>query len=118
MTIRLKISLLGIALLVLGYAGYQWLHRTDRSSPPPLSPRVSQSKFTVKGMTYTSSYKGKPLIVMKVNSVEFGKKKVGFFRVGGVRQLELRGAEINYHEPSGEGSGDFGSSRQGPWRLA
>ena len=56
-------------------------------------------------MTYTNSYKGKPLIVMKVISLEFGKKKIGFFRVGGVRQLELRGAEIDYYEPLVDGTG-------------
>ena len=94
--------------------GYQWHSRADKSSPPPpINPRVSQSKFTVKGMTYTNSYKGNPLIVMKVSSVEFGKKKVGFFRVGGVRQLELRGAEIDYYEPLTEASGDAGLT-EGP----
>ena len=42
---------------------------------------------------------------MKVISLEFGKKKIGFFRVGGVRQLELRGAEIDYYEPLVDGTG-------------
>ena len=104
------IALIAGILLLIGYAGYRWRGSKDNDSsppPPPIPPRVSQSKFTVKGMTYTNAYKGKPLIVMKVSSLEFGKKKMGFFRVGGVRQLELRGAEIDYHEPLAEGSGDF-----------
>lgn len=100
-----KITLLGGILLLVGYGGFQWHRRADESSPPPpaVHPRVSQSKFTAKGMTYTNSYDGKPLIVMKVSSLEFGKKKMGFFRVGGVRQLELRGADIDYYEPFEEG---------------
>jgi hypothetical protein len=117
MTLRLKIAIFGGILMSTGYVGYQWLHRADESPPPLIHPRVSQSKFTVKGMTYANSYKGKPLIVMKVNSVEFGKKKIGFFRVGGVRQLELRGAEIDYHEPFEEGSGDFGLTDD-PWDIS
>ena len=108
-----KIALIAGILLLISYAGYQWHGSKEEKAsppPPPVHPRVSQSKFTVKGMTYTSAYKGKPLIVMKVNSLEFGKKKIGFFRVGGVRQLELRGAEINYHEPLVEERGDFDST--------
>ena len=50
---------------------------------------------------------------MKVSSVEFGKKKMGFFRVGGVRQLELRGAEIDYYEPMAKATGDV-SHREDP----
>ena len=109
-----KIALIAGILLLVGYAGYQWYgskaEKTSPPPPPPINPRASQSKFTVKGMTYTSAYKGKPLIVMKVNSLELGKKKIGFFRVGGVRQLELRGAEIDYHEPLVEERGDFDST--------
>ena len=95
-----KIALFAVALLLFGYAGYHWHRQADESSPPPsqIRPRDSQSKLTVKGMTYKNFYKGKPLIVMKVGSLEFGEKKMGFFRVGGVRQLLLRGAEIDYYE--------------------
>jgi hypothetical protein len=35
---------------------------------------------------------------MKVSSVELGKKKMGFFRVGGLREIELRGLEVDYYE--------------------
>lgn len=108
MTLRPLTAIIGVILLLAGYLGYHWLHRPGESPPPPINPRASQSKFTVKGMTFTASYKGKPLIVMKVGSVEFGKKKIGFFRVGGVRQLELRGAEIDYYEPQPEASVDKG----------
>ena len=108
MTQRHLITLLALILLVLGYLALDWYRRAHRPSPQPtpIHPRVSQSKFTISGMTYTNSYKGKPLIKMKVNSVEFGKKKMRFFRVGGMRQLELRGAEIDYYEPRAETTGD------------
>jgi hypothetical protein len=107
-----KLALIAGILLLIGYAGYEWRGKDNESSPPPppIHPRVPQSKFTAKGMTYINAYKGKLLIVMKVSSLEFGKKKMGFFRVGGARQLELRDAEIDYHEPLLEGSGDVGST--------
>ena len=105
-----KIALFAVALLLFGYAGYHWHRQADESSPPPsqIHPRDSQLKLTIKGMTYNNFYKGKPLIVMKVGSLEFGKKKMGFFRVGGVRQLVLRGAEIDYYEPLTEGGNNVG----------
>jgi len=99
-----KIALLGGVLLLLGYVAFEWHRKANKVPPQPISvtPRAAQSKLTIKGMNYSASYGGKLLLVMSVGSVELGKKKMGFFRVGGLRQVELKGLEVDYYEPVAE----------------
>ena len=105
-----KIALLGGVLLLLGYVAFEWHRKANKVPPQPISvtPRAAQSKLTIKGMNYSASYGGKLLLVMSVDSVELGKKKMGFFRVGGLRQVELKGLEVDYYEPVAEERWDAG----------
>jgi hypothetical protein len=99
-----KVVLFGGVLLLLGYVAFEWHRKANKAPPPAISvtPRTAQSKLTIKGMNYSASYGGKLLLVMRVSSVELGKKKMGFFRVGGLRQIELKGLEVDYYEPVAE----------------
>ena len=101
---RQKIYLLvlvGGILTLLVFVAYQMIYQPRPPTPvDSISQRKRQAQMTVTGLTYTSSYQGKVVFSMKVGSIMLNKKKLGFFRIGGLRQLELKNVVADYHEPA------------------
>jgi len=101
---RQKIYLLvlvGGILTLLVFVAYQMIYQSRPPTPADsISQRKLQAQMTVTGLTYTGSYEGKVVFSMKVGSIMLNKKKLGFFRVGGLRQLELKNVVAEYHEPA------------------
>jgi hypothetical protein len=97
----------GGILALAGLLVYQAFHRERppaRTAPSP-SPYTAQSDVRVTGihMAHTDSETGKLLYTANVGSLQVSRKKVGFFRVGGTRELELYGLRMDYYE---QGAGD------------
>ena len=109
-----KIALLGGILLLLGYVTFKLIDKINQPASPTISihPRAKQSQMTLKGMTYSKTLLGEAFLVMKVSSLEVGKKKWGFFRVGGLKQVELQNVEVDYHEPPPVKEGRAGQKGQ------
>jgi hypothetical protein len=101
---RQKIYLLVLVagiLTLLVFIAYRIIHQPY---PPTradfISQRKRQAEMTFSGLTYTDSYKGNVVFSMEVGSLMLSKKKIGFFRIGGLRQLELKNVVADYHEPA------------------
>jgi len=101
---RQKICLLvlvGGILTLLVFIAYKMIHQSRPPTPADsISQRKRQAEMTFSGLTYTDSYEGKVVFSMKVGSMILSKKKMGFFRIGGLRQLELKNVVADYHEPA------------------
>jgi hypothetical protein len=93
--------LVGGILTLLVWVAYQMIYQSRPPTPADsISQRKRQAQMTVTGLTYTGSYGGKVVFSMRVGSLMLNKKKLGFFRVGGLRQLELKNVVADYHEPA------------------
>ena len=101
---RQKIYLLvlvGGILTLLVFIAYQMIHQSRAPTPADsISQRKRQAEMTFSGLTYTDSYEGKAVFSMKAGSMILSKKKMKFFRIGGLSQLELKNVVADYHEPA------------------
>lgn len=92
-------------VILASYIAYRW-HQSARSPVNASSPPSRQSiqpRMRMTGMTYTETHLGEVVFEMKIGSLEVNKKKLGFFRVGALSQVELRDVEVDYYELASTG---------------
>jgi len=54
---------------------------------------------TIQGIKFTHHFKERKLFSIQAENVSLKKKKIGFFRIGGLKQLELKNMMFDYYEP-------------------
>ena len=54
---------------------------------------------TIQGIKFTHHFKERKLFSIQAENVSLKKKKIGFFRIGGLKQLELENMIVDYYEP-------------------
>ena len=52
----------------------------------------------IKGITFTNYLKGQKRIRLQAEEVAIKKKSIGFFRIGGLKQLELKKMSLDYYD--------------------
>jgi len=102
-----RLLAVGAVLALAGVLAYKVFHR-ERPPPPTVpspSPHIAQSDVRVTGirMAHTDPETEKLVYTAQVGSLQVSRKKVGFFRVGSLRELELYGFRMDYYE---QGAGD------------
>jgi hypothetical protein len=61
-----------------------------------------KSSTDIKGIKLNHYIKEKKIFSIQAEEIAIKKKKIGFFRIGGLKQLELKNTMIDYYEPPEE----------------
>jgi len=90
--------LLGTAILIgLGSLWkHEAIHEHTRKKP---TVRYSAPDMQMKGMTLRYGLRGQLVSTLGIGEMKVVKKKIGLFRIGGMRQLELEGLVLNIFLP-------------------
>jgi hypothetical protein len=65
----------------------------------------------IKGIHITHHFKEQKVFAIQAKTASIKNKKIGFFRIGGLKQLELENMIVDYHEPQKEAAEIVGKER-------
>jgi len=95
----LMVCTTGFILLNTYYLMTRKQDNTLTSAPKNASPNI------LKGLHLTHHYKEQKVFSIYAKKASIKNKRIGFFRIGGLKQLELENMIVDYFEPHEESSG-------------
>lgn len=85
-------------IIIIGYYVFNCKDVISHADLPADSSNLFPPQIKIQGITYTQNHLGKKLFFIKAESIEIKKKKLGFFRIGLLKQIELNNVKIDYYK--------------------